>query len=133
MGDPSNRNSANTHGRIEETVASDADKEIMFIISFTSPVHIRKIMVVGGNDVDNTSESPTASHPSKLKCYVNQDRVDFSSITSLKSVQDFDLEVNTNGSKEYVTNIRPFTNVNTLILFFPDNHGDVDKTVIQYI
>ena len=48
-------------------------------------------------------------------------------------MQDFDLEVNTNGSKEYVTNIRPFTNVNTLILFFPDNHGDVDKTVIQYI
>jgi hypothetical protein len=41
-------------------------------LRFTSPVHVRKITVIGGGDV--------TQHPSTLKCYVNQENVDFSNI-----------------------------------------------------
>ena len=106
-------------------VISDADAELIFILRFTSPVHIRKIMVIGGDD--------TVFHPSILKCYVNQDVVDFSSISSLNPAQEFRLDPNVQGSIELITVIRPFTNVSTLVLYFPQNFGDLEQTKIQYI
>lgn len=104
---------------------SDADAEIIFILRFISPVHIRKIMIVGGGNVDN--------HPSQLKCYVNQDIVDFSNISTLNPVQEFNLHPNEEGTIELITVIRPFTNVSTLVLYFPQNFGEIDQTRIQYI
>ena len=105
---------------------SDADAEMIFILRFISPVHIRKMMVVGeGNNIDN--------HPSQLKCYVNQDIVDFSNISSLNPVQEFNLTPNVDGTIELITVIRPFTNVSTLVLYFPQNFGEIDQTRIQYI
>ena len=110
----------------EPLVSSDADKELIFILRFSSPVNIRKIMVIGGG-------ANTDSHPSSLKCYVNQENVDFASITSLIPAQIFELPVDSEGTVEHHTAIRPFTTVNTLVMYFDDNHGDVDQTSIQYI
>jgi hypothetical protein len=110
----------------EPMVSSDADKEIIFVLRFSSPANIRKIMVIGGDE-------NTDSHPSSLKCYVNQENVDFSSISSLIPAQTFELQVNLDGTAEHFTAVRPFTTVNTLVLYFDDNHGDVDRTTIRYI
>jgi hypothetical protein len=104
---------------------SDADAEMIFILRFISPVHIRKIMVIGSGNREH--------HPSQLKCYVNQDVVDFSNVSSLNPVQEFNLNPNEDGTIELITVIRPFTNVSTLVLYFPQNFGEVDQTRIQYI
>jgi hypothetical protein len=107
------------------SLMSDADAEIIVIARFISPVHIRKIMVIGGVNEDQ--------HPSQLKCYVNQDVFDFSSVSSVAAVQEFNVPVNTNGSQELITVIHPFNNVTSLVLYFPANHGGGDITTIRYI
>ena len=104
---------------------SDADAEIIVLINFTSPVHIRKMMVIGGNDVKH--------HPNEVKCYVNKDNVDFSSIQSFSPTQTFRLDINNTGTNELTTNIVSFTNVMSLALYFPGNHGDDDVTILKYI
>jgi hypothetical protein len=38
---------------------SDSDEELLIKVFFTSPVHVRKIMVIGGGEEDH--------HPSHLK------------------------------------------------------------------
>lgn len=111
----------------EPDVHSDADKELIFVLRFESPANIRKIMVIGGGGED------TSAHPSSLKCYVNEDNVDFSSINSMVPAQNFELPINLDGSVELFTTLRHFTTVNTLVLYFDDNHGDVDSTCIRYI
>ena len=52
--------------RLNETpqLISDCDQEIIITASFVSPVHVRKIMVIGGG-------TNYAQHPLHLKCYVN--------------------------------------------------------------
>ena len=104
---------------------SDADEELMIVAQFTSPVHIRKIMIIGGGENDK--------HPSQLKCYVNKDNIDFSSVQSLTPSQAFNLPVNSDGTVELMTVLRPFTNVNSVVFFFPANHGGGDQTIIKYI
>jgi predicted DNA-binding protein with PD1-like motif len=104
---------------------SDADAEIIIVARFTSPVHIRKIMVIGGREEDH--------HPSVLRCYANQEGVDFTSVGALNPAQQFNLPINKEGVVEFNTALQPFTNVTSLAFYFPSNHGDVDATVIQYI
>lgn len=104
---------------------SDADAEIIVFARFTSPVHIRKLMVIGGGDESH--------HPAQLKCYVNKEGVDFTSIESLNPAQCFTLPVNREGVVEFVTALQPFTNVTTIAFYFPANHGDEETTAIQYI
>lgn len=110
--------------RVPELI-SDADAEIIIVARFTSPVHIRKIMVIGAGD--------DSHHPSQLKCYVNKEGVDFTSIESLNPAQIFNLPVNSEGFVEFVTALQPFTNVTTVAFYFPANHGDEETTAIQYI
>jgi hypothetical protein len=104
---------------------SDADAEIIIVARFTSPVHIRRIMVIGGGEDEH--------HPSELRCYVNQENVDFTSIGALNPAQRFTLPVNREGVVELTTSLQPFTNVTTVAFYFPANHGDAESTVIQYI
>ena len=40
-------------------MVSDSDEELLIKVFFTSPVHVRKIMVIGGGEEDH--------HPSHLK------------------------------------------------------------------
>lgn len=104
---------------------SDADGEIIVIARFTSPVHVRKIIVIGGRGEEH--------HPRLLRCYCNQENVDFTSIGALNHSQEFVLPVNNEGHVEFKTAVHPFTNLTTLAFYFPANHGDVDTTVIRYI
>ena len=106
-------------------IISDADAEIIIVARFTSPVHVRKIMVIGGAEESH--------HPSMLRCYVNQDGVDFTSVGSLNPAQQFNLPINKEGLVELTTVLQPFTNLMSLVFYFPANHGDEETTVIKYI
>ena len=59
----------------QPNIVSDADPEILVIARFTSPVHIRKIMVIGGGRPEN--------HPSRMKCFVNNEEIDFTNIEAI--------------------------------------------------
>lgn len=107
-------------------IVSDADEEVIVIARFISPVHIRKMMFIGGGD------SP-GHHPSTVKCYVNHENLDFTSIEATRCDQEFNLPVNEAGTAEMITLIHPFTNVSVLTLYFPRNHGQDGTTAIRYI
>jgi hypothetical protein len=96
----------------------------MVIAKFTSPVHVRKIMIIGGGD--------EVQHPSELRCYVNHEVIDFTNVGSITPAQQFNLSVNADGTTELITAIRPFTNVTSLVFFFPANFGS-ERTIIKYI
>lgn len=107
------------------TIYSDADEEAMIIIRFVSPVHVRKLMVIGGGETHD-------QHPSMLKCYVNREDLDFTNVEEVQSVQEFQLPLNIDGTVELITSIHSFTNINVLILYFPSNYG-ADTTALKYI
>jgi hypothetical protein len=104
---------------------SDADSEIIINAIFVSPVHIRKLCIIGGGE--------TANHPNVVRCFVNKDRVDFTEINDIIPAQEFILPINNDGNIEFMTSIHAFTNVTSLTFYFPSNHGDEDVTAIQYI
>eukprot|EP01035_Chromulina_nebulosa_P025713 gene25713-33577_t len=107
-------------------IISDADCEIIVIARFTSPVHIRKIMVIGGGNND-------ANHPSFMKCFADNDTVDFTNVNTLTPSQEFNLPINRSGTVELITAIHPFTNVTSVAFYFNSNQGGSDITSIQYI
>jgi len=116
---------------------SDADEEIIVNARFTSPVHIRKIMVVGGGESEAESAAAAATtgvhHPNKLKCYVNHENIDFTSIEATRCAQEFDLPINASGTVELLVNVSAFTNVTMLTFYFPSNHGQEANTILKYI
>ncbi|KAJ1403075.1 galactose-binding domain-like protein [Ochromonadaceae sp. CCMP2298] len=105
---------------------SDADAEVIVIARFTSPVNIRRLMVIGGG-------AEEGHHPSSLKCFINHEGVDFTSVESISAGQQFELPVNAEGLVELTTVLRAFTNVTTIAFYFAENHGGLDSTVLQYI
>jgi hypothetical protein len=109
----------------EPKLLSDADAEILITVRFTSPVSLRKIMVIGGGE--------EAHHPSLLHCYVNTDTIDFNNIQEFHAVQSFQLPINSRGVVELTTVLQPFTNITTVAFYFPENHGGCDSTILQYI
>jgi hypothetical protein len=105
---------------------SDADAEVIVIARFTSPVQIRKILVVGGG--------AEAHHPRELRCFANKEDVDFTSVGAVTPTQVFQLPPNAGSADtELITTLHPFTNVTVIAFYFPANHGDVDTTLIQYL
>ena len=109
----------------EPVLLSDADHELIVTARFTSPVHIRKLMVIGNG--------APGLHPAHVKCYVNHENLDFTSVEATQCAQEFNLPINEAGTAELFTAIHPFTNVNVLTLYFNRNHGDEDRTAISYI
>mmetsp|Transcript_12432 Transcript_12432/g.18814 ORF Transcript_12432/g.18814 Transcript_12432/m.18814 type:complete len:211 (-) Transcript_12432:91-723(-) len=107
------------------TLYSDADEELMVIAKFVSPVHVRKICIIGGGSSDS-------QHPNVVKCYVNRDGIDFTEVQEMRPTQEFNLPINTDGSVELIPAVHPFSNIMSLAFFFPSNHGD-DCTAVQYI
>jgi hypothetical protein len=106
-------------------IISESDPEILVIANFTSPVHIRKIMVIGGGRA--------AMHPSRLRCYVNRENVDFTNVEDTRADQEFTLPVNEQGTVELITApVHRFSNVSSIAFYFPANHDDA-TTVIKYI
>ena len=62
-------------------LASDADEELLLVLRFTSPVHIRKILVIGGGgESEEEGDEELAAHPSRLRCFVNRHEFDFASV-----------------------------------------------------
>jgi len=109
----------------EPTLTSDGDEELMVKVAFSSPVHIRRIMVIGGGEVDE--------HPSHLKVYVGREEIDFSSAEDVSPTQEFDLEQNLTGEGFLATRQAPFTNVTHVTFFFSANLGGAEETTVQYI
>ena len=107
-------------------IISDADEEIIVIVRFTSPVHIRKLMVIGSGADDG------AHYPSAMKCYPNHTDIDFSNISSFRPAQEFNLQMDTSGTIELITVLQSLTNVTSLTLYFPSNYGS-QNTIIRYI
>lgn len=81
-------------------------------MTFTSPVHIRKIMVIGGGNEE--------CHPSAMKVFVNSvaEDIDFAGASDLPAVQEFDLAPNVTGEGFVNTRQGPFTNVTAVTFFF---------------
>lgn len=113
--------------RLEEepSLISDADAELILLLTFTSPVSVRKIMVIGGG--------PAEQHPAQMRAYVNNIALDFNGIDALRPAQVFQLPVNEAGTAELFTTLHPFTNITSLALYIPANHGGGDVTRIRYI
>eukprot|EP01038_Epipyxis_sp_PR26KG_P008134 gene8134-11012_t len=104
---------------------SDADAEIIIVARFTSPVHLRKLMVIGGGEDEN--------YPTELRCFVNQEGIDFTSIEGVRPSQVFQLPIDRDGVVELTTAVHAFTNIMTIGFYFPGNYGGLDTTVIRYI
>ncbi len=110
----------------EPMLISDADSQIIIVARFTSPVHVRRLLIIGGG------ENPD-NHPSQVKCFVNHEGIDFINVEDITPAQTFNLPVNLAGTVELTTAVAPFTNVTVLTFFFPSNHGELEETTIQYI
>ena len=94
------------------------------MVRFTSPVHLRRLMIIGGGE--------ESQHPSSLKCYPNKEMVDFTNVNSITPSQVFNLPMNPLGTVELSTVIQPFTNISSIVFFFPANYGH-ESTVVRYI
>ena len=115
--------------RLDESPApleSNCDEEMILVIPFTSPCHIRKLMIIGGGDNEQ--------HPLTVKAYVNKTNLDFDSISDVTPSQTFNnLSVNSSGTTEItIPNVRTFTNVNVLTLYITANHGS-ETTMLRYV
>jgi len=115
-------------------LASDADEELMLVLRFNSPVRVRKILVLGGGgEIEGEGDAELAAHPSRLRCFVNPEGIDLSSVNDMEATQEFDLPVNADRHAELTTRVSKFTNVTTLALYFPTNHGDLPSTLLRYV
>jgi hypothetical protein len=104
---------------------SDADQEIIVTAQFISPVHIRKLMIIGGGE--------PSKHPSLVKCYVNHNDIDFTNIQSYSHTQQFNTPINEEGNVEVITPLQSFSNITSITFYFPSNFGNEEVTIIKYI
>ena len=109
----------------EPCLVSDSDEELLIKVSFTSPVNVRRIMIIGGGDVDR--------HPSRLAVFVGSEEMDFSSVEDTPATQEFDLAPNPQGEGFMTTRQGPFTHVTSVAFFVDANQGGATETAIQYI
>jgi PITH domain len=59
-------------------------------------VKLKAICIVGGQN---------GTAPSKLRVYINRDDLDFSAVSSMPAVQEWDLQDNSAGLLEYPTQV----------------------------
>lgn len=108
------------------SLRSDGDEEMLVKVTFSSPVSIRRVMVIGGGQPQH--------HPRHLRVYVGHEDLDFQSIEDVNPTMETTLPVNEAG--EAFVNTHPvgaFSNQTAVAFFFDANHGAVDETVLQYI
>lgn len=113
----------------EPQLITDIGQELIIQARFSNPVNIKRICIVGGVDAANT-----ATHPARVRCFVNSDGIDFSNASQImQCAQEFDLPPNATGKHEVVLRPREFAKVEMLTLYFPRNHGGGEVTTISYI
>ncbi|KAH7622446.1 putative PITH domain-containing protein 1 [Nannochloris sp. 'desiccata'] len=95
-------------------LSDDDDPELLLHVPFTGSVKLQALTVIGG---------PNGSSPAKLKVFINRDDLDFSTVTELAPVQEWDLLENFNGQMEYPTQVAKFNGVHSIDLYFPANFG----------
>ncbi|XP_018319562.1 PITH domain-containing protein GA19395 [Agrilus planipennis] len=105
-----------------EYVESDADEELLFNIPFTGNIKLKGIVVIGED---------SASHPSKMRLFKNRPHMTFDDVGATPE-QEFDLQIDSQGSLEYSPRVVTFNTVYHLSIHFPTNFGS-DKTRIYYI
>jgi len=102
-------------------VESDVDEQLIIHIPFTGAIKLKSIIILGGNG---------GQAPSKLKIFTNRDDIDFSNVSDISPVQEWDLVEA--GEIEYPTKIAKFNNVTDLTIYISDNYG-ANTTKIYYI
>ena len=110
---------------LTDILVSDSDEELIIFIPFVSSLKLKSISIMGLND---------STAPSKMKVFINCDDVDFDSVNSMTSTQEWDLVqfLARNMVPEYPTKLTKFTNVYNLTIYIPSNFGE-DVTKIAYI
>ncbi|KAH9838796.1 galactose-binding domain-like protein [Rhodofomes roseus] len=106
----------------EKYIESDADDQIIIRVPFTGAVKLRAILVKSG---------PGDQTPAKMSIFNNLEHVDFSNITDMKSVQEFDVAQGRDIGEYHVMPAK-FSSVTSVTLFFPESQG-ADTTRIYYV
>mmetsp|Transcript_11035 Transcript_11035/g.23955 ORF Transcript_11035/g.23955 Transcript_11035/m.23955 type:complete len:213 (-) Transcript_11035:26-664(-) len=123
------------HGkRLDPTpfVESDADQELIVKIWFAAPVNIRRMIVA---TIPTEEDDGRDSHPSTVRCFTGPtaEPLSFDGIEDLQPGQSMDLAINPEAEAFSQCAPKTFTQVNFLLLHFPQNHGDAERTRISYI
>ena len=114
---------------IPYTVISFLKRRIFSIlicfIRFTGSVKLKSLTIIGGED---------GSAPSRVKCFINRDDIDFTNVESFKKavVQEFELPYDKKGEIDHPTKMTKFSSCTSLTLFFDENHG-AQTTKIYWI
>ncbi|KAH7649089.1 hypothetical protein FG379_003654 [Cryptosporidium bovis] len=99
------------------------DPELMLFVPFSSPCSISSITIIGGD---------YGTSPSKVKIYINNENVDFSTVDELEPTQSLDLIEDFCGVIEHNLKANKFQNVNYIVLHFPTAINS-NQTKIYYI
>jgi hypothetical protein len=67
-----------------------------------------------------------------MKLFRNRDDIDLDNCEDVKPDQDFEVAYDKNGTFDYMLRASKFQNVNTLVIYFPANHG-AENTRVNYI
>ncbi|EPS96722.1 hypothetical protein FOMPIDRAFT_1062149 [Fomitopsis schrenkii] len=106
----------------DKYIESDADDQLIIRIPFTGAVKLRALLLKTG---------PGDQTPAKVSIYSNQAHVDFSTISDLKPVQEFDVAQGRDIGEYHVMPAK-FSNVTSVTLFFPEAQG-ADSTRVYYV
>eukprot|EP00929_Paragymnodinium_shiwhaense_P007818 TRINITY_DN111719_c0_g1_i1.p1 TRINITY_DN111719_c0_g1~~TRINITY_DN111719_c0_g1_i1.p1 ORF type:complete len:210 (+),score=33.18 TRINITY_DN111719_c0_g1_i1:101-730(+) len=118
--------------RLEPTpcIVSDADEELILKVWFIAPVNIRRICIasVGGD------EEPE-SHPSSVRCFAGPtaEGLGFDNMEGAQPAQTLQIAMNPQAELFSHCSSRTLSQITFLLLHFPGNHGDLEKTRISYI
>lgn len=102
-------------------LCSDTDEQILIHIPFTSQIKLHSFLI-------RTSTSDSA--PKTLKIFVNRSDLDFSAASDLPSTQEFHLS-QTSEVQDVPVKRALFGRVQSLTLFFEDNHGQGEEDVTR--
>ncbi|KAH8742101.1 hypothetical protein FG386_003428 [Cryptosporidium ryanae] len=103
--------------------SQEDDPELMLFIPFSTPCSISSITIIGGDN---------GTSPSRVKVYINNENIDFSTVDELEPAQSLDLIEDFCGAFEYNLRANKFKNVSYIVLYFPSSINS-DQTKIYYI
>ncbi|CUV04321.1 unnamed protein product [Cryptosporidium hominis] len=103
--------------------SQDDDPELIIFVRFSSPCTIHSINIIGGEN---------GKSPNRVNLYINDENLDFSTISDQEPVQSLDLVEDYCGTVDYTLKVSRFKNVNLLAMHFPSSFTN-DQSWIYYI